>query len=299
MRHALFEAFNGLRRHKGMAVAVVVTMWVSLTLFGMGVLTAQQVDLIKGRWYDKIELTVFLCTPDSTGGTCTGENTTDVQRAAIESLLKNHPEVDWVQYQSKPEVYEEFRQEYAGSPILDTVKTEDMQDLFRIKLKNPEQYEGVRTAVEKLPGVQTVQDLREYLEPLFQWTKLGQNLAVGAALLLLGAAMLQIANTIRISAYSRRRELAIMKLVGASNWYILLPFLLESLIAALAGAALAVGTLAAFQQYVIVGKAEPAIETIAWITWGDVGIASMWVVGLAVLLSMIPTVIAARRYVRV
>ena len=300
MRHTLSEALSGLRRNASMTVAVVVTMWVSLSLFGLGLLAAQQVELIKGRWYDKIEITVFMCTADSSGDNCEpGEDATDAQRAAVRSTLESNPEVAQVYYQSKAEVFEEFKDAYADSPILASMSAENMQDLFRIKLVNPEEYQGVRSAVVGMPGVQAVQDLRQYLDPLFEWLNLAQWLTVGAAALLLVAAALQIGNTIRVAAFSRRREIGIMRLVGASNVYIMAPFLIESLVAALGGALLACGTLAALQKFVIEDKAKPSIQTVQWIGWEQVGWSMLGLVIVAVLLSMIPTLIATRRYLRV
>lgn len=300
MRHTLTETLSGLRRNVSMTLAVIVTMWVSLALFGVGILAAQQVDLIKGRWYDKIEITVFLCAADSKGGGCeAGRATTDAQRSAVRAALEANPEVQAVFYQSKAEVFEEFRLAYADSPILATMTADDMQDLFRIKLVNPEEYQGVIATVSRLPGVQAVQDLRQYLEPLFEWLNLARWLTVGASALLLLAASLQIANTIRMAAFSRRKEIGIMRLVGASNTYIMAPFLLESLIAALAGAALACLSLAALHQFVIVEKAEPAIQTVQWVGWQEVAYSMVGVVGVAVVLSMIPTLIATRRHLRV
>ena len=300
MRHTFREALSGLRRNLSMTLAVIVTMWVSLSLFGVGLLAAQQVDLIKGRWYDRIEITVFLCTADSSGPNCEpGQNTTDAQREAIRSTLESNAEVAQVFYQSKDEVFEEFKQAYADSPILSSMSADNMQDLFRIKLVDPEEYQGVQSAVSGMPGVQAVQDLRQYLDPLFEWLNLGQWLTVGASVLLLVAAALQIGNTIRMAAFSRRREIGIMRLVGASNFYIMAPFLIESLVAALVGAALACGTLAALERFVIIEKAKPAIETIQWIGWEHVGLAMVGLVVVAVVLSIIPTLIATRRYLRV
>ena len=90
MRHTLREAWSGLRRNLSMTLAVIVTMWVSLTLFGGGLLGAQQVELLKGRWYDKIEISVFLCVADSKGGNCDpGQGATDAQKNAIRLLPTN------------------------------------------------------------------------------------------------------------------------------------------------------------------------------------------------------------------
>ena len=301
MRHTLTEAWSGLRRNASMALAVVVTMWVSLTLFGAGLLVAQQVERLKDDWYDRVEISVFLCVPDSRGGNCQpGEAATDAQRADIEQALRGNPEVAEVFYETKEQAYAQFREYYANNePILKSTTVDMMQDSFRVKLKNPEEYQGVVSAVSGLPGVQLVQDLRKILDPMFAWLNLARWATVGLSGLLLLAAALQIGNTIRLAAYSRRREIGIMRLVGASNWYIMLPFLLESLIAAVGGALLACLTLAAVQRFVIEGKAQAEIQTIRWIEWSNVGWAMGAIAIVAVVLSIIPTLIATRRFLRV
>lgn len=300
MRHTLREMWSGLRRNLSMALAVIVTMWVSLTLFGAGVMATQQVDLLKGRWYDKIEITAFLCTKDSKGRNCDpGQDATQAQKDAILKTLESNPEVAAVYYESKPETFEEFRRVYKDSPILESMTVDMMQDSYRVKLKNPEQFEGVVSAISGMPGVQAVQDLRQYLKPLFDWLNLATWATISASALLLLAAALQIGNTIRMAAFSRRREIGIMRLVGASNWYIMLPFLLESLVASLIGAGLACLSLAAVEEFVIRQKAQVAIQTVEWIGWSQVGWTLLGVVAVGVVLSIIPTLIATRRYLRV
>ena len=301
MRHTLTETWSGLRRNASMTLAVIVTMWVSLTLFGAGLMTAQQVDRFKDDWYDRVEISVFLCVPDSRGGNCqAGESVTEAQRTEIEATLRSNPEVAEVFYETKEQAYAQFREYYANNdPILKATTVDKMQDSFRVKLKNPEEYQGVVSAVSGLPGVQLVQDLRKILDPMFTWLNLARWATVGLSALLLLAAALQIGNTIRMAAYSRRREIGIMRLVGASNWYIMLPFLLESLIAAIGGALLACLTLAAVQQFVIIGKAQAEIQTIRWIEWPHVGLAMASLAVVAVVLSIIPTLIATRRFLRV
>jgi len=301
MRHTLTETWSGLRRNASMTLAVIVTMWVSLTLFGAGLMTAQQVDRFKDDWYDRVEISVFLCVPDSRGGNCqAGESVTEAQRTEIEAALKGNPEVAEVFYETKEQAYAQFREYYANNdPILKATTVDKMQDSFRVKLKNAEEYQGVVSAVSGMPGVQLVQDLRKILDPMFTWLNLARWATVGLSALLLLAAALQIGNTIRMAAYSRRREIGIMRLVGASNWYIMLPFLLESLIAAIGGALLACLTLAAVEQFVIIGKAQAEIQTIRWIEWPHVGVAMASLAVVAVVLSIIPTLIATRRFLRV
>lgn len=301
MRHTLTETWSGLRRNASMTLAVIVTMWVSLTLFGAGLMTAQQVDRFKDDWYDRVEISVFLCVPDSRGGNCqAGESVTEAQRTEIEATLRSNPEVAEVFYETKEQAYAQFREYYANNdPILKATTVDKMQDSFRVKLKNPEEYQGVVSAVSGMPGVQLVQDLRKILDPMFTWLNLARWATVGLSALLLLAAALQIGNTIRMAAYSRRREIGIMRLVGASNWYIMAPFLLESLIAAIGGALMACLTLSAVEQFVIIGKAQVEIKTIRWIDWPQVGVAMASIAVVAVVLSIIPTLIATRRFLRV
>ena len=300
MRYTLSEAASGLRRNATATLSVIVTMWVSLALFGLGILAAQQVDLIKGYWYDKVEISVFLCAKDTAGPGCTsGQSASDAERAAIRATLEANPDVATVYEQSKAEVYAEFKVAYKDSPILGSVTADDMQGVFRVKLKNPQEYQSVRTSVLGMPGVQNVQDLRGILDPLFGWLNLARWRAVGAAGLLLLAAALQIGNTIRMAAFTRRRELEIMRLVGAGKLTIMLPFLLEALVAALAGAALACASLAILEQAVILGKAKPAVQSITWVGWEQVGIAMAGLVAVAVALSIIPTLFATRRFLKV
>ena len=117
--------------------------------------------------------------------------------------------------------------------------------------------------------------------------------------LLLLAAALQIANTIRMAAFARRRELGIMRLVGASNSYILLPFLLESLVAGVVGAGLAAASLAAGYWFIVVKNAQVSIQALRWITWEHAFVAMLWVALLGIVLSIVPTLIATKKYLRI
>ena len=147
-----------------------MTMWVSLSLFGAGLLANQQVDLMKGRWYDKIEISIFLCTEDTRGDQCEpGEDVTQSQKDAIRQTLEANPEVaaGGVYFETKAEAYAEFQRAYEGSPIQDSLTVDQMQESFRVKLKNPEQYQGVVSSVVGLKGVQKVQDLHQVLDPVF------------------------------------------------------------------------------------------------------------------------------------
>lgn len=300
MRHTFSEAWSGLRRNASMTLAVVVTMWVSLSLFGAGLLAARQVDLLKDRWYDKIEISVFLCVKDVKGDNCdAGQDATDAEKAAILAAIKANPETQDVFYESKQDAFDQFKKVFAGSSIEDSLTVDQMQDSYRVKLKDPQNYEGLVSEMSTMKGVQFVQDLHVYLDPIFTWLNALRWGTIGMSVLLLLAASLQIGNTIRMAAFARRRELGIMRLVGASNWYIMLPFLLESLFSAVMGAALASGTLALGLYAVVIQNAQVSLKGLRWIGWSDAGMAMAVVTGVAVVLSIVPTLIATRRYLRV
>jgi cell division transport system permease protein len=301
-RHILSETGAGLRQNLTMTLAVVMTMWVSLSLFGAGLMANQQVELMKGRWYEKIEISVFLCTQYSNGDQC--EPNTDVtqpQKDAIQQALVSNPEVapGGVYFESKQQAWEDFQRAYEGNPIQSSLTVDQMQESFRVKLKNPEQYQGVVSAVVGLKGVQTVQDLHKYLDPFFRVLRGLQWGTIAASALLLAAAALQIGNTIRLATFARRREIGIMRLVGASNVYITLPFLLEAVLSALAGAVLACATLASGVYFIIMRKAEVSIQSLPWIGWSQAGWAMAGVAAVGLVLSIIPTLVTTRKYLRV
>lgn len=299
MRHIFSETWSGLRRHVTMVVAVVVTMFVSLTLFGAGLLIYQQADLLKDRWYDRVEISVFLCTAATAGDNCTpGAEITEAERGLVEQTLNDNAEVEEIYFETKEEAFAEFQDAFEGSPIQDSLTADQMQESFRVALVDPEQFEGVVSSVAGLPGVQAVQDMREYLQPLIGVL---QGLQIGAMVtggLLLVAAALQIGNTIRMAAVARRREIGIMRLVGASNAYIMAPFLLESLIAGLLGIGLACGALAATVGF-LTSNPQVSLQAAAWIGWPQAGIAMVGVAIVGIVLSIVPTLIATRRYLRV
>lgn len=302
LRHIFSETSGGLRQNVTMTLAVIMTMWVSLSLFGAGLLASQQVEVLKGRWYERIEISVFLCTPVTRGDQCEpGREATSAQKDRIRQVLQSNPEVaaDGVYFESKAEAYADFQEAYSGSPIQDSLTESQMQESFRVKLLDPEQYQGVVSSVIGLKGVQAVQDLHKYLDPLFNWLNLLQWATLVAAGLLLGAAALQISNTIRLAAFARRREIGIMRLVGASNLYITLPFLLEALISAAIGIVLACATLASLVYFVIRRKAEVSIKTIAWIGWNEAFLAMGGVASVGLLLAIVPTLLTTRKYLRV
>ena len=301
LNYILSDLGIGLKRNLSMTIAVVVTIWVSLSLFGSALLAREQVDLMKGNWYDKIQISVFLCTKDSGGRGCSGAEVTQEQKNRIQQVITQNPDTapDGVFSESKKEAFDSFKKLYKDSPIVSTVTEDQMQESFRVKLRDPQRYQNLVSAVAGLPGVDTVQDLRQYLDPLFKALNGLQVGALVAAGLLLVAALMQISNTIRLAAYARRREIGIMRLVGASNFYIQLPFLLEAVLAALIGAALACGTLWLGVYLLVMQRAEETFRVWQWVGATETFQATLIMVVAGVVLAVVPTFLTTRKYLKV
>ena len=263
------EIGTGLRRNVTMTIAVVVTVAISLALFGAGLLIRAQAETMKDFWYDRIEISVFLCNDFDTGATCASGAVSDDQKDVILTTLEDNAEVDEVFYESQDEAYELFRDRFEDS-IADNITPEQLQESYRVKLVNPEEYEGVVSSVAGLPGVAQVVDQRALLDRFFRLLNGFQVAALAIAAVQVLAAVLLISNTIRVAAFSRRRETGIMRLVGASNWSIQLPFILEAAIAGLIGGILASLVLVGFQAFFIEDILVPAFRFTAWVDWVDV-----------------------------
>jgi cell division transport system permease protein len=247
----LQEIWIGLRRNLTMTVALVVVVAISLSLLGTGLLFIKQVDRTRTYWQGKVEISVYLCTAQSVSVQCKQNGpSTAAQREQIDQSLTSMSQVASVTYESQAQAYQRFKQEFSNSPsFVSTVQQGDIPDSFQVKLKNPQaDYGTVASAVSTKAGVDSVIDDRSILDKFYKLLDGARNAVVIIALVLLIAATLLVANTIRLSAFNRRRETGIMRLVGASNFYIQLPFLLEGVIAGLIGWAVAAGLLIAVKS---------------------------------------------------
>lgn len=298
-RFLLSEIGIGLRRNLTMTIAVVVTISISLALFGAGLLIGKQVDLMKGYWYDQVEVSLYLCGEASAVASCAGGAVTEAERAEIERALTELPQVETVFYESQQQAYERFVEQFEDAAITDQVTPDQLPESFRVKLVNPEEFGVIRSLFEGRPGVENVEDQRELLGPFFGALERMQTYAFGLAIVQLAAAAVLIANTIRVAAYSRRRETGIMRLVGASSLSIQLPFLLEGVITGLVGGAVASGALVLLQQLVIEDQLAPNLTFVRFIELGDVWATVPWVLLTGVVISGAASFVSLMKYLRV
>jgi cell division transport system permease protein len=150
-----------------------------------------------------------------------------------------------------------------------------------------------------MDGVDSVRDLRDVLDPIYFVINRMKWGAIGIAAFLLIAAIMQVGNTIRLAAFARRKEIGIMRLVGASNLYISLPFLMETLVAALVGVVAATATIGLVMYLVVYGKLRNQSQIVEWVDWHDAVVGAGVITAVGILITLIPTLVMTRKYLKV
>ncbi|MFD8146327.1 permease-like cell division protein FtsX [Streptomyces sp. NPDC059708] len=316
----------GLRRNLTMTFAVIISVALSLALFGGSLLMRDQVSAMKGYWYDKVNVTVYLCTKNDAidaaagnvpaaagapgaaaapaagnGKPCSKGAVTPEQKQGIERELKKMDLVQTVMYESSDEAYKHYKERFGHTALASVVTPDQMPDSFRVKLKNPEKYDVITSAFAGRDGVQSVADQSTELDNLFALLGTLNWAALGIMMIMLIVALLLIVNTVRVSAFSRRRETGIMRLVGASGFYIQVPFIMEAAVAGLIGAGFACGMLGAGQYFVIdhgIGLRDK-LQLINFIGWDAVLTKLPLVLVIGLLMPSLAAFVALRKYLRV
>ncbi|HEX2176154.1 MAG TPA: permease-like cell division protein FtsX [Nocardioidaceae bacterium] len=304
MTYVFSDLLTGLRRNVSMVISVVVTIAVSMTLVAVGLLLNTQVAKAEETLGSKLQVVVYLCNERSSSANCVSGGVTEQQKKGITQKLEQSKYVDFYRWESQQEAYKKFQQIYvsddkAEQRYYNQVKPKDLKESFWITLHDPQDYDKVGNLARGTPGVDSVQDLRDVLDPLYSTMNKLQQGALWLAALLVVSAILQVSNTIRLAAFARRREIGIMRLVGASSWYIQLPFLLESVIAALFGVGFACGAVFALMKWFIYPSLHGESQLMAWVDWGDALVAMGWITLGGLALAVVPTLVMTRKYLRV
>jgi cell division transport system permease protein len=304
MRFALVlsEAGSGLKRNLSMVISVVLVTFISLTFVGAAILMQMQIGQMKTYWYDRAQVAVYMCTETDVSTTCQGQDATKEQIAAVQAKLKSAaltPFIEKFYFENHKQAYADFKKQFKGNPVADYVTPELLNQTFWIKLKNQTQSDVISQSLSGVAGVQSVTDQRSYLDQIFRILNAASLTAIAIAVVMLVAAALLIATTIRLSAFSRRRELGIMRLVGASNGFIQTPFVLEGMLAALIGSVLSVGAVFAIVQFFVRGYLAQKMQLTSF-----VGLDSAWLVApilvvVGIGLAALASTVAIRRYLRV
>jgi cell division transport system permease protein len=289
LKYVLNEVLVGLWRNVTMTVAMIITLSVSLTMLGASVLMYMQVDRMKTFYYGEIEVSIFL-----------REDVTDAQTSAIAQAIDQSPLVASKSFETRAQAFEKFKVLWRDSPdFIKSVGPESLPASYRVKLKNPEQYKSFAAGVQNLPGIQDIVDQRQLLDKVFNIFNSIQVMALVVAAFMALAALLLVGNTIQVAAYSKRREVAVMKLVGASNWFIQAPFVLEAVVAGIIGSI--VGFVALFVAKVVLldGRLQALTNVLTPIPNGNVWLMLPLLAAVGAGVSAITAWITLRFYLKV
>lgn len=290
------EVVTGLRRNITMTIAMILTTAISLGMFGGGLLLVRTIDKMQASYLDDVEVTVYLTQDISAND----QNCTAEPCSSIRDSLESNQAVESVVFEDRNEAYQRFERIFEGQPeLVELARPESLPASLHVKLFDPERSEVIVKEFGNQPGVANVDDQNKFLDRFFDLLNSGRDGTFIVAAIAALAAVLLIANTIQVSAYTRRTEVGIMRLVGATRWYTQLPFLLEAVVAGVVGAALGVVGLigvkyiALDQIFAATGGAIPSIELVDILF----PVAPV-LLGVSILISAITGYVTLRAYVR-
>jgi cell division transport system permease protein len=288
-KYVLSEVATGLWRNVTMTVAMMITMAVSLTMLGASLLLYMQVNSMKSFFYDKIEVSIFL-----------KNDVTEAQRTELQGDLRADSLVQNVIYESREIAWQRFKTQFRDAPdLVNATKPDSLPESFRVKLKDAEQFQKINDKYKGKAGISEIVDQRQLLGKVFGILGSMQSAALVVALFQGLAALLLVANTIQVAAYSKRREVAVMKLVGASNWFIQSPFVLEAVFAGLVGALVAFGILVGMKFFLIDGSLKSLANLLTPVPWRNIFLMLPLLAGIGSVVSAVTGWVTLRFYVRV
>ena len=288
------ETSANLTRNITLTVASVLTVFVSLAIVGTTVLIRQAAANLTQRYSEGVEFIVYV-----------EPEVTDAQLGDLRDSLEGNPQVREIEYIDRDETYAEFQDLFAGQDtMLENTRPEDLPTSFRVKPKDSS-VDSVQALVDfyrEQPNVFQVTAATEVIRQLKGMSDFVNNSLSWCAVFLLVASTLLILNTVRTAMFARRREIEVMKLVGATNWFIRVPFMLEGLVQGLIGGALAVGFVFLAQRWIddLIDRG-PALDLLEpfSVDSSDVLVACLAVSGIAIVLSVVSSALATRRFLDV
>ncbi len=282
------ETTSGLRRNGLVAFAAISTTFIALLLFGLALLISRQVGLMIEATTGNVEVAVYLSDP--------------VNPDTVESLtnkLTELPAVANVDYETKEEACKRFGELFSNQrALVNNVDCDALPASLRVKLNDPEQYEQVAAVLKGQPGIDRIVDQSGLLDRLFAVTRVFRVGVLLVSFIMLISAAVLIANTVRMGLFARRKEIGIMKLVGATNWRIRFPFLVEGLVESLIGAVAAVFFLFGM-KVAFINPLYDTIEFVPWVTNADVVALIPWLLIAGAVVAILASLVGMRRFLDV
>jgi cell division transport system permease protein len=282
------DTLTAIRRNGLIAFAAVSTAFIALFLLGFALLLRQEFNKVVAQTEANVEVSVYLL-----------DTISPAQQQNLQQMLQSMPEVAFVRYESKTEAYQKFLKEFKNQPALtQNVSADFAPASFRVKLKDPSKFAAVQIRLQGQPGIDKIVDLKGFYDKLFKVTNIFKVTGYAMAFVMLFSAVALIGNTVRMAVFDRRQEIGIMRLVGATNWRIRAPFLIEGLLEGLLGVAIAVAALFIAER-VFVDPLRNQIGFFPLIGPHDVIWTIPILVGAAVFVSISASMIATARWLEV
>ena len=242
------EVITGLRRNVTMTIAMIITTAISLAMLGGGLLVVRTVDKMQSSYLEDVEVIISLTEDISAGDTtCTKEPC-----ASLRQSLESNPAIESVVFENRKEAYQRFKESFSEMPALvELTRPESLPASLHVKLFDPSRGDTIVQEYTGKAGVEHVRNQSDRLKEFFGKLNRVRTTAFVIALITAVAALALISNTIQVSAFTRRTEVGIMRLVGATRWYTQLPFLLEAVFTGVIGAVLSVGGLIGVKYFLL------------------------------------------------
>jgi cell division transport system permease protein len=284
------ETLVSLRRNLLMTLAGIITVAVSLCVLGGALLLSRLVDHGTQQWKDGVELEVFMNVKATSG-----------QTESLNRALKDDKDVKRFRYLSKQDAYDEFKRLFSDQPdLVSTTGPEDLPASYRVAPDRAELTQTVADRYETRPGVDEVKTAEKEVKKLLSATSWIRRAFLVIFFLLLAASLFLIVNTIRLATFARRREIEVMKLVGASNWFVRIPFMLEGLVQGVIGAAFAFGAVYGLKEVVTNAIARNSdFSRGFYVESGDAYTIGLYVLILGALIGVIGSIVGLRRFIEV
>ena len=302
MKFVFSEVAQGFRRNLSMVVSVVLVTFISLTFVGTASLLQMQIGQMKNYWYDRAQVAVYMCSDVSATDVCPQGEASEDLKAAVKAKLESKTlsqYIDKYYFENHDQAYATFQEQFKGNAVAKYVTAKQLNETYWVKLKDSTKSQIITESFSGVAGVEEVRDQRSYLDQIFSILNAASLAAIGIATLMLFSAALLISTTIRLSAFSRRRELGIMRLVGASNFYIQLPFILEGVVAATIGSILAGGAVLAIVQFFVQGYLAERLPFTSFVGLSDGLLVVPVLIAAGIVLAALASGLAIRRYLRI
>lgn len=282
------ELTSGLRRNGLVAFAAISTTFIALLLFGLALLISRQVNLMIEATTGNVEVAVYLSDPVNP----------DTVRSLTDTL-NELTVVENVEFESKQDACRRFRELFASQEALvENVDCDALPASLRVKLDDPERYAQVAAVLDGQPGIDEIVDQSAFLDRLFSVTRVFRVGVLLVSFVMLASAAILIANTVRMGLFARRKEIGIMKLVGATNWRIRIPFLVEGLFESLIGAGAAILFLFGL-KVAFINPLYDSVQFVPWVTNADVIAVIPWLLVAGAAVALLAGLVGMRRFLDV